>query len=156
MSEASSTGRPRRKWLRWIVIFCAISSASKIGSKLLNAAFEPEVKRPTVSESRSDATIGIAFGRVAAKTVESYFAKHKEFPSSLTAAQFDAPLPAPVESIRVNPESGALKIVLMGWAPSPTRTFFLNPTIEATGMTWECKAGEVPEENRPPECPDAW
>ncbi|WP_176664962.1 hypothetical protein [Variovorax sp. SG517] len=156
MSEESSTGSPRRKWLRWIVIFCAISSASKIGSKLLNAAFEPEVKPPSVSASPSDATIGIAFGRVAAKTVESYFAKHKEFPSSLTAAQFDAPLPDPVESIRVNPETGALKIVLMGWAPSPTRTFFLNPTIEATGMTWECRAGEVPVQNRPPECPDAW
>lgn len=150
MNDQTAAPRHSRTWIRWVCGFFAISALFRLAGPLISEFNSEGISN---SKARSDASVAIAHGKAASRTIESYFQEHKEYPLNLTVAGFNAPLPEPVESIRVNSETGILKLVLMGRGPSITRTIFLEPTIDTQGnFAWHCKLGDVPPGRQPAEC----
>ena len=105
------------------------------------------------AKSRKDAEVAMVHAKAAAQLVEAYHRKHSAYPASLTAAEFEVPLPEPVQSIRVNSVTGVVQVVMMGSDSSTRRTFFWEPTLDATGaFAWRCRSDEIPIARLPKEC----
>lgn len=103
--------------------------------------------------SKKDAEVAMVHAKAAAQVVEAYHRKHSEYPTSLTAAEFEAPLPEPVQSIRVNSVTGGVQVVILGQGSSTSRTFFWEPTIDAAGVfVWTCRPEEIPVTRMPKDC----
>lgn len=102
---------------------------------------------------QKDAEVAMEHAKVAGQMVEAYYRKHSEYPASLTAAEVEAPLPEPVQSIRVNSVTGGIQVVMMGEGPSTSRTFFWEPAIGATGaVVWTCRSENMPASRLPKDC----
>ncbi len=160
MSEPLSTEfKPKSKLsaIRVVLIVMGVLTLFRIVGREMDRAATDRAyadaaaitNRQVTREGVSDALV---HAQAASKVVESYFNQHSTFPASLTAADFQRPLPEAVQSIRVGAD-GALRVVLMGSGRRELRSFRLQPTIDSGGkFSWVCKPEEIPRGVLPPSC----
>ena len=130
------------------VVLGLIKLAGRVTDHVSTARADAAAKQ----SAQARASEALIHAKAAAKVLESYYKKHSSFPISLAAAEFDRPLPEPVQSIRVGAD-GTLRVVLMGKGPQEKRSFRFQPMIDSGGtFTWICHFEDVPPDILPVEC----
>jgi hypothetical protein len=146
--EPKSKGSVLKKVAGVFAVLGVLKLASLVTSHISTAYADATARQ----NARDGGSVALVHAKDAAQVVEVYFKKHSSFPVSLTAAEFDKPLPEPVQSIRISMD-GVLRVVLMGKGRSELRSFRFQPKIDSTGaFSWTCQLDDMPPNVLPDEC----
>lgn len=156
MTEASvNEMKPKSKSpvLKGVIGVFVVLGFLRLGGMVASHMTAAQADATTRVVAREGAKQAFLHATAAARTVEIYFKEHSNYPVSLSAADFDRPLPESVQSIRVAAD-GTLRVVLMGTGPQEKRSFRLHPEINSAGsFSWTCQPEETPPQLLPSECP---
>lgn len=130
-----------------IVIVLLLSAVPGVG--VLAAVALPAYQDYTVKARIAQALL---YGDGAAEAVARHYAAHQQVPASLQAADFNAPLPAGVQAITVNPNNGFVSVTL-DFAPLAGKSLLLVPSKgRDQQISWACTSTEVAARYLPPRC----
>jgi hypothetical protein len=155
MNESAETAvKPKAKSsvLKGVISILTILGVLKLAGLAMNHLSAASAEATARQSARDGAREALLHAKAAAQVVEIYFKQHSGFPISLTAADFERPLPEAVQSIRIGAD-GTLRIVLMGKGPQEKRSFRFLPSVDPAGkFTWACQLEEMPPNILPEEC----
>ena len=147
MNESANTAvMPKaKKAMKGFLGVLTVLGVLKLAGLAMNHLGSVNAEAAAKRGAKEGANEALVHAKAAAQVVEVYFKKNSSFPISLTAAEFERPLPEPVQSIRLG-TNGALRVVLMGNGPQEKRSFRYVPVVDSTGrFTWACQLEEMPD-----------
>jgi hypothetical protein len=154
MNESTNTAvMPKaKKALKGVLGVLTVLGVLKLAGLAMNHLDSVNAEAAAKRGAKERANEALVHAKAAAQVVELYFKTNSSFPISLTAAEFERPLPEPVQSIRIG-ANGALRVVLMGRGPQEKRSFRYVPVVDSAGrFTWSCELEEMPPDILPQEC----